>query len=101
MQAEHANRIHRKHLVESAGRTGKGELCTGGPRPGELEQRGMHALEDQGLTGSTGWTQETAGFQAQGRNIQMGAGEQLSLVFSGRKALNLFICSQVPTPNLW
>lgn len=114
MPAEQANRIYRKHLAESAGRAGEGELCTGGPgprelergicnggpRPGDLEQREYVCTGGPGPNWLYRLDMENRRIPSSGRQIQMGAGEQLSLVFSGRNSLNLFIYSQLPTPNL-
>lgn len=65
----------------------------------EIYSRGGYALGEQGLAGSTGWAQETAGFQAWKTNTHNGAGADVTGV-SGGNPLNLFICSQLPTPNL-
>lgn len=65
----------------------------------EIYSRGGYALGEQGLAGSTGWAQETAGFQAWKTNTHNGAGADVTGV-SGGNPLNLFIYSQLPTPNL-
>lgn len=44
----------------------RGSYALGVPGLESWSRGGVYALEDQGLTGSTGWTQETAGFWAQG-----------------------------------